>query len=98
MELLKDYDSIIEYHPGKANVVADALSHKIVEIAAGTICYKRENLVALRALNINLDVKEDHLLATLQVKLSLVDQIRDTQTDDSYVKKMKEKVEMGVNI
>ena len=26
MELLKDYDCTIEYHPGKANVVADALN------------------------------------------------------------------------
>ena len=28
MELLKDYDCTIDYHPGKANVVADALSMK----------------------------------------------------------------------
>ena len=26
MELIKDYDCVIDYHPGKANVVADALS------------------------------------------------------------------------
>ena len=26
LELIKDYDCTIEYHPGKANVVADALS------------------------------------------------------------------------
>ena len=28
MELLKDYDCLILYHPGKANVVADTLSRK----------------------------------------------------------------------
>ena len=31
IELLKDYDITILYHPGKANVVADALSKKTME-------------------------------------------------------------------
>ena len=30
LELFKDYDCIIDYHPGKANVVVDALSRKII--------------------------------------------------------------------
>jgi hypothetical protein len=32
LELIKDYDLDIQYHPGKANVVVDALSRKSQEI------------------------------------------------------------------
>jgi hypothetical protein len=28
LELIKDYELEVHYHPGKANVVADVLSHK----------------------------------------------------------------------
>jgi len=34
MEYLKDYDFELLYHPGKANVVADALSRKRVHVSA----------------------------------------------------------------
>ena len=30
LELYKDYDCIVDYHVGKANVVADALSRKMI--------------------------------------------------------------------
>ena len=35
MELLKDYDCTIDYHPGKTNVVADAFSRK----STGSLAY-----------------------------------------------------------
>ncbi|PNX87148.1 retrotransposon-related protein, partial [Trifolium pratense] len=34
MEFLKDYEFTLQYHPGKANVVADALSRKRVHLSA----------------------------------------------------------------
>ena len=37
LELVKDYDCEINYHPGKANVVADALSRK--SLAAMSLKY-----------------------------------------------------------
>ena len=32
LELIKDYDLEVHYHPGKANVVVDALVKKVIAI------------------------------------------------------------------
>ena len=42
IELLKDYDCQILYHPGKANVVADALSRKSMGSLAHVAEQKKE--------------------------------------------------------
>ena len=34
IEYLKDYDFTLHYHPGKANIVADALNRKSREVLA----------------------------------------------------------------
>jgi hypothetical protein len=48
LELLKDYDCTINYHPGKANVVADALSRKnIAGSVSAMFTTKKELLLDL---------------------------------------------------
>nr|GFD00590.1 putative reverse transcriptase domain-containing protein [Tanacetum cinerariifolium] len=55
LELLKDYDTNIQYHSGKANVVADALSRKSGMIAG--IKVEEEIIHDLERLDIELYVR-----------------------------------------
>ena len=74
---IKDYDTEVHYHPGKANVVADALSRK-AQCNCLTIAPPVHTLCDdLRKLGISI-VKEGYL-ATLMVKSDLYDQIKEAQ-------------------
>jgi hypothetical protein len=62
----------LEYHPGKANVVADALS--------------RKSLAALKAMNVRLEVlRVGGLLAELQIRPTLIQQVCDGQSKDAWI-------------
>nr|GFD50349.1 RNA-directed DNA polymerase [Tanacetum cinerariifolium] len=58
LELLKDYDANIQYHPEKANVVADALSRKSGMFAG--IKVEEEIIRDLERLDIELYVRGQH--------------------------------------
>ncbi|XP_049397400.1 uncharacterized protein LOC125861582 [Solanum stenotomum] len=75
LELIKDYDCTIDYHLGKANVVADALSRKsFASISLSPLPL----LLELRAMNVCCTLDSDgSVIANLQVKPILLEQVKE---------------------
>ena len=88
LELLKNYTLEIKYHPGKANVVADALNWKPKGMIASVLT---TNSHLLR----ELPTKRAQL-TTLQVTSPLVGNIKDYQKSDPEFRKLIKKVKEGV--
>ena len=77
IKLLKDYDCIIHYHPGKANVVADALSKKSIGSLAAIRGCQRQLLEDLRSLQVHIIFLDSGaLVANFRVKPNLVGRIK----------------------
>ena len=96
VELIKDYECTIECHPGKANVVVDALSRK----STGSISHLKAvylpRLVELRSLGVRLEFTDaGALLATFHICLVLTKRIMELKTQDLIVIKLKRKAEFG---
>nr|GEY71840.1 retrotransposon protein, putative, Ty3-gypsy subclass [Tanacetum cinerariifolium] len=97
VELLKDYDTNIQYHPGKANVVADALSRKSGMIAG--IKVEEEIIRDLERLDIELYVRGQHgYWASLRVEPDLISRIKEAQKEDSEIWTIVENLDKQVKI
>ncbi|KAL6321014.1 hypothetical protein AAG906_011987 [Vitis piasezkii] len=96
IELLKDYDCIIQYHPGKANVVADALSRKSVGSLAAIKGCQRQLLEDLRSLQVHMRVLDSRaLVANFRVQPDLVGRIKALQKNDLNLVQLMEEVKKG---
>ena len=72
MELINYYDCVVDYHPGKANVVANALSRKTVQ--------------TLRALNAHLSLSDDGaIVVKLVAKPDLLNRVLEAQMNDEEI-------------
>ena len=83
IELIKDYECTIEYHPGKANVVADALSRRLMSSLSHLRAVHLPRLIELRSLGVRLELTDSGaLLATFHVCPVLIERIRELQIQD----------------
>jgi hypothetical protein len=83
LELIKDYDLEVHYHPRKTNVVVDALSRKVhcnhleLELVSDPLCEEMRRL--------NLEVVQRGNLYTLAAKSNLYDRIVTAQRNDEDI-------------
>ncbi|XP_070025228.1 uncharacterized protein [Nicotiana sylvestris] len=86
LELLKDYDIDILYHPGKANFVADALSQKSMDSLAHLEACQRplaREVHQLASLGVHLaDSSEGRVIVQNRAELLLVVEVKQKQYDD----------------
>ena len=96
LELLKDHDCDKLYHPGKANVVAGALSRKSSGSLAHISVERRPLIQELHELvdqGLMMKIsRSEGLLAQLKVRSVLRDRIKATQSRDPVLVELKENV------
>jgi hypothetical protein len=90
LELIKDYDLEINYHPGKANVVADALSRRshvsqlVVDSMSFELCEEFDKL--------NLRIIANTEAMEMKVGSSLLQEIHRGQLEDEKIQEIKRNI------
>ena len=96
LELIKDYDIEILYHPGKANVVADVLSRKREGNLAALITTQRHLLEDMGKLELEVVTRQvAPRLANIRLQLTLVERIKVAQINDPGILGIKQRMESG---
>ena len=94
LEFVKDYDCEILYHPGKANVVADALSRKSTA-SVSTLIVRQERLQReIRNAGIELITGK---LSMMSLQSDLVEEIKAKQANDPWIEKYKKDISEAKN-
>ena len=93
LELIKDYDLSLQYHPEKANVVADALSRKVYVNGLTTGELPEDLCRGFK--DLRLELLSDGFIASLEVQPMLMDRIREAQKGDKVMEEVETNLSEG---
>ena len=96
MELLKDYDCEILYHPRKPSKVEDVLSWKLTMVVASMMVKKWNLLREIPNSKFRLDVNNlASVMATLSIQPKIIQRIKALQQSDPEIAKIRGKTLEG---
>jgi hypothetical protein len=91
LELIKDYDLEVHYHPGKANVIVDALSRKSYANEVHVIPISSELCAECKHLNLGFIINAVELV----LEPTLEQEIRKGQLKDEKLREIAENIAKG---
>ena len=91
-EFLEDYDFTLHYHPGKANVMTDALSRKSRGVLASIASREWLMLETLGQFRLQYDERAQGTLGSLMATPSLLSRVIESQGQDVKLVSIRDRV------
>ena len=97
MEFLEDYDFTLHYHPGKANVVTDALSRTSRGVLASIASWEWPMLEAMEQFGLQYSEQAQGMLGSLVATPSLLSRVIESQGQDAELVSIRDRVQSGTD-
>ena len=96
MDFLEDYDNTLHYHPGKANVVANALSRKSWGVLASIASREWRMLETMGQFRLQYNEQAQGTLRSLMATPSLLSRVIESQGQDAELVSVRDRVQSSI--